>query len=229
MEEGYKQADGIFHSQDDTEAPEGALEDIFLTEGCVSGREGGGMSTLGDGLSDGGNGPLRYYLDREAMGGVLLKKRGGMVACRGGRRSDSCPLGRCDVFQENGVPSYVNTCCICIGKKGVGGCCVCACRARGGRLRGGARGGCGVSGEAEWVGFTSAWGQDRYRRGCRFKRGQARGFRFQTPNWRDRYKGLVGGDAMVRSLIQGRGRISNKSVTIDLCCEYLPGGLALMG
>ena len=70
-----------------------------MTEICGGGREGGGMSPLGDGLMDGGKIPLRANLDGEAMGGILMKNRGGRVAHRGGRRRDSWPLGRCHIGQ----------------------------------------------------------------------------------------------------------------------------------
>ena len=51
------------------------------------------MGTLGDGLADGGEIPIRDDLDREAVGGVLMKKRGGRAACRGGSWSDHSPFG----------------------------------------------------------------------------------------------------------------------------------------
>ena len=57
------------------------------------------MRLLGDGLADGGKVPLQADLNIEAMVGVLLNKRGGRVACGGGRWSDSWTLGRYHVGQ----------------------------------------------------------------------------------------------------------------------------------
>ena len=57
------------------------------------------MRLLGYGLADGGKLPLQADLNIEAMVGVLLNKRGGRVACGGGRWSDSWTLGRYHVGQ----------------------------------------------------------------------------------------------------------------------------------
>ena len=62
-EDVAEQADGVLHGQDDTEALEGELEDIHSTEVCGCGREGGIMGPLGNGLVDGGKGPLQANLD----------------------------------------------------------------------------------------------------------------------------------------------------------------------
>ena len=87
-EEGVKQADDILYCQDDAEFPEGVLKDLYSTEGCGGDRHSGGMESLGDGCEDSGEGPLQSYLDGEVVIGLLLKKRGVQVACRGGRLSD---------------------------------------------------------------------------------------------------------------------------------------------
>ena len=78
-EEGDLQADGVLYCQENSEFPEGALEDIHSTEGCGGSHQGGGMGSLGDGLVYGGEGPLQANHGMEAMGGVLLKKDRGQV------------------------------------------------------------------------------------------------------------------------------------------------------
>ena len=92
-EEGAEQADGILHDQDDSEAPEGALQDLCSPEVCGSGRDCGGMKPLGDGLPYDWQGPLRDDLDRGVFWGILLKNTGVRVAHRDGRQSNSWMLG----------------------------------------------------------------------------------------------------------------------------------------
>ena len=121
------------------------------------------MDPLINGLEDCGMVPLRADLGRESMGGLLLKKRGGWVACRDRRWRDRRLLVLCNIFKEGGLPSNFNACCICVGNKGVGGCGVCAHRSRVGGRRGGVRGGGGVSGLARRVGCIVVWVQDRDR------------------------------------------------------------------
>ena len=85
--------DSVLHGQENTESLGGALNDIRSTEEYDGEHEGGGMGTLGNGLEDGGKGTIWSELDRGAVGGILLKKRGGRVACRGRMWSESWPLG----------------------------------------------------------------------------------------------------------------------------------------
>ena len=112
------------------------------------------MRLLGDGITDGGKGPLGSELDREALGGVLLKKMGGWLAPGYGRQNDSLPLGRCHVGQELGIPSNVNACCVDTVNEGIGGCGRCDFRARCGKRRGGARD--GVGGQSRRFGCKGA-------------------------------------------------------------------------
>ena len=112
------------------------------------------MRTFVYGIADFGKGPIMNDLDRESTRGVPPKKGGVQVVSRGRGRSYSWLLGRCQIEKEGFNLCNGNACCMGAGNELVGGCRVCARRARGGNRRGRARYGGGVGVWAIPVGCT---------------------------------------------------------------------------